>query len=502
MHKDTSVRPSARNLLRALAIAAVGTAGCAMAFFGVAEFLVPPERIVPHAYHELLLRNIPSPRIIVDSGSNSRFGIAPAVLEAEFRRPTVVAADHGSVPLEMKVARLERYARQGDVIILPLEWIHYTRSTIPADFKARIGSEFSSYYRSLPVLDRFAFVLKHMSLTDFAQGIRGWVKEIEAQGIRNWIKAPGNQVEKRRFHHTLVAASVRPNGDYKADSLKPAKPRGTACDQYLGIQPDQIADVVYEAAERLARLQQERRATVILTWPSIAGKGCYQAAMPVAKMTSAIKDIFERAGIAVVGTPQDAAFGEEYALDTNYHIDSTAAQVRTARLAQAIRQAGITITPSDIPTIAPLADAALSREEARMHADEVKDLQGLVSGVYKLGTPEFNRHFTLLSGWYPEQPGQVWSRGETSVIAFRPGKANCAMVVGGNYFANQGPSTFVLSNTFIKKDDGQPLSIPGGSAPLYLQMFHPNVASPLKLGLGLDTRSLRFSLNTIAVHCP
>jgi hypothetical protein len=76
---------------------AVFFAGMAAA---LALFLVVDRLVVPDyspSYHKLLLENIPVPRIIIDSGSNSRSNIEPAIMEAEFSIHTIVIADNINV---------------------------------------------------------------------------------------------------------------------------------------------------------------------------------------------------------------------------------------------------------------------------------------------------------------------------------------------------------------------------------------------------------------------
>ena len=85
--------------------------------------------------------------------------------------PTLIIADNASVPLRVKLDRLEKYAKAGDVIILPLEWIYYKRETIPKDFLDNIMKEFSTYYFAMPIHEQFKFFMGSINLDQITSGI-------------------------------------------------------------------------------------------------------------------------------------------------------------------------------------------------------------------------------------------------------------------------------------------------------------------------------------------
>src|SRR3569832_1770731 len=100
---------------------------CALAMLLSYDFFTSHNRQVPYSYGQFLLEQVGSPRIVIDAGSSSAFGIEPALIEQAFRRPVIDVADNGSIPLDMKIHRIIKYARAGDTLILPWEWVYYTR---------------------------------------------------------------------------------------------------------------------------------------------------------------------------------------------------------------------------------------------------------------------------------------------------------------------------------------------------------------------------------------
>lgn len=66
-------------------------------------------------------------RILIFSGSNGMFGFNSLMLEEVFGKKTVNMAFNAGVPFSYIVHKIKKYAKQGDVILLPLEYVHYFR---------------------------------------------------------------------------------------------------------------------------------------------------------------------------------------------------------------------------------------------------------------------------------------------------------------------------------------------------------------------------------------
>ena len=123
------------------------------------------------SYHEILLDYVPGPRILIDSGSNSLHAIAPELIETELKRRTFVIADNAAVPFKVKLDRLEKYAKTGDIIILPLEWSYYDAERVPGDFLDYITVKWAEYYFAMTKPEQFKFFLGHIQLDKIISGL-------------------------------------------------------------------------------------------------------------------------------------------------------------------------------------------------------------------------------------------------------------------------------------------------------------------------------------------
>jgi hypothetical protein len=305
--------------------AAFGALLCALGILTCYDFLTSRNREVPYSYSQFLLETIHAPRIVIDAGSSSMFGIEPDLIEEAFGKPVIDVADNGAIPLDMKIYRLLRFAREGDTLILPLEWVYYTRDVVPQDFTDKTPDEYAAYYASQPFWQRLQFSVRHLSLHNLSDAGRLYMRK---------------DLQKIHFARMQADMSKWPLGDRKDDRRRRSSVAGIGCADYIAAGGDMVPDVEW-AAKQLSELQVKRGVRIYVTWPAVAGSDCYRledGRLPIADQARAI---FARHGIAVVGEAADSYFTSEHMLDTYYHIDSTAARLRTERLILRLRDAGL-----------------------------------------------------------------------------------------------------------------------------------------------------------------
>jgi hypothetical protein len=304
---------------------AAGALLCSLGMLVSYDFLTSSNRAVPYSYSQFLLENIGAPRIVIDAGSSAMFGIEPGLIEQAFGKTAIDVADNGAIPLEMKIYRLRKFAREGDTLIVPLEWVYYTREGVPQDFTDKTPDEYAAYYASLPFRARLAFAVRHASLHNLSDAGRLYLRK-----------------DLQQTHYARIQADMSkwPRGDRKDDRRRRSSVEGINCADYIAATGTMVTNVEW-AAKQLSDLQAGRRLRVYVTWPAVAGSDCYGMAngrLPIADQARAI---FERHGITVVGEPADSYFTPEHMLDTYYHVDSAAARVRTERLVSRLRDAGM-----------------------------------------------------------------------------------------------------------------------------------------------------------------
>ncbi len=334
-----------KKLVQFVGFAVAGAVLAAFAMLLSYDYFTTSNRVVPYAYDQFLLENVGAPRIVIDAGSSSAFSIEPALLEQAFGKPVIDVADNGSIPLHMKIYRMLRYARQGDTMIVPLEWVYYTREEVPQDFTDKTPDEYAAYYASQPFLQRLVFVVAHASLHNLSDAGRLYLRK-----------------DLQQVHRTRIETEMAkwPLGDRKDDHRRTANVLNETCGDYVAASGSMVPEVKWAAAE-LSKLQAERQVQVYLTWPAVAGTDCYALVDGRLPIADEARNIFAQHGIAVVGEPFDSYFTPEHMLDTYYHIDSDAAHLRTERLIERLRAAGLKPDGTENKATVWLASEALRR---------------------------------------------------------------------------------------------------------------------------------------------
>ncbi len=417
----------------------------ALCFAFVDKFVVPDNQIAQISYKNMLLERVPSPRIIIDSGSNSLWSIVPEMIEAAFNRPAFVVADWAGIPLEMRLARLHKYAVAGDTIILPLEWHYYSDHGFSEELLERVlgiaklsedqvknvsinsASNYAAYYHTLGLLDRAKFVLAHVNLVH--------------------IKAKFAQLNKQPHYAmqigmrlAMMEQAFRRNvaGDSKDDSNRDRAPVGhKSCGQYLQAKRLETSEYLQKAAEELSAFQRDRGVRILVTWPAVAGKDCYDPTEAAALATQ-VHSTLENAGIQLIGDPVPAAFSDDHVLDTYYHVDSVAARVRTEKLVQELRASGVfNGGPEAALPLPAVAAEALVAEKARMEGEIVGTLAPIETGEYALSKGELFKHFFFPPDVWGAPEGQsIKAHGDQSVVLLRAPEKDCVIKLVGTNFSS------------------------------------------------------------------
>ena len=71
---------------------------------------------------------INSPKIIIISGSNSMVGINSKFLSEKLNMPVLNLAMSYNLDIEYLEYQIKKYIKNGDIVVMPLEYIHYSRS--------------------------------------------------------------------------------------------------------------------------------------------------------------------------------------------------------------------------------------------------------------------------------------------------------------------------------------------------------------------------------------
>ena len=501
--------PGPRKLIKTFSTFVAGMVGTSLLCLGAYALTVDSliERsAVPATYKWFLLKEVPGPRIIFESGSNSHHAINTDSVGEALGLTAINIADNGGYALEDKLTRLETYTRPGDVVVLPLEWTFYHREKLTDNYVDTLFDSNRDYYQSMPVHKRVARSLSLPPATVFTKAIA----KNSSSDQRN--ESPAQEL--------FISALTQPTGHQsRASSIGPgAGVAEQSCDDYI-LGKTQIRDNlvlgknVKPALKRLKKLKA-RGVNIHFAWPVLAGEGCLTAPAYVDDFRIEIEEAINNAGFEFLGTPGQSLYGQAYQDDSPYHVITEATDIHTQQMIGFLKAQGYGSSgePLNITHFARHRLLELELAEAIQLEQSPLELGQKLS----MDNAEQRDQVDFTAGWWAFEPYGRWMRDNRAMFRVtlpenlpsnsvlnlqgitktgRPEQVNIS--VNGNLISSGmfGESA-ALSVPVAGLPQGEALSI-------FIDL--PNAGtpkSPKDLGENEDTRSMTLHLQSMMLTTP
>ncbi|MEM1153544.1 MAG: hypothetical protein AAGI44_05345 [Pseudomonadota bacterium] len=477
--------------------------------------LIIPEPGIPGAYGQLLLESGAElqGKVVIESGSNSQYGIDPLVLSDYFRAPVLIVAVNANFPLRLKIQNLRHYLLPGDVLILPLEWNMYIDDDVLTnDFIDVITADqlnASYYYHNLPSQQRIGFVLQQLPL----QAVVATALKSKAQGQQT-RDVLARLEQYRDYVRRPSAAAFGAAPDRKA----PAADAPQGCNGYiLGHQIFRTGFVIsdeFRAALESLKVLRERGVRVVFTWPSVADSErsrCYgngSLGEEISQYVDDIRSIVEEAGYPMIGFANEARFPARCFADTHYHLTENCAIERTEQLVAELAAAGI----EPVDSQASLDDLRAATEIALQHRVEgtIARREAELRPLDTAQLTQFDQPDVVLSGWYQPTATGMWSKGNSSTLSFRlpadmPTQKGVNLTLTGRYFNGKEPTLVTVNaQPQVARDLSKlALKVPANAISdgvIRLVLEHQDPVSPSQLGISQDPRKIKYQLTAIEIE--
>lgn len=394
---------AARKLIKTVSTFVAGMVGTSL--FCLGAYALTVDRLVersavPATYKWFLLKEIPGPRIIFESGSNSHHAIDTDAVGEALGRTAINIADNGGYALEDKLTRLETYTRPGDVVVLPLEWTFYHREKLTDNYVDTLFGSNRDYYQSMPLDKRLKRALSLPPATVIS-------KLADRQTTTH---EPTESPARDLF----VSALTQPSGHQsRPNSTGPgAGVAEQSCDDYiLGKAPiRQALTLGKNIKPALGRLQKlkARGVNIHFAWPVLAGEGCLTAPAYVGGFRAEIEAAVNGAGFEFFGTPGQSLYEQPYQDDTPYHIITAATDIHTQQMIGFLRAQGYGSTgePLNITNFARHRLLELELAEA----SQLQQTPLEFGQVLSLDNAEQRDQIEFTAGWWAFEPYGRWMR--------------------------------------------------------------------------------------------
>ncbi len=288
------------------------------------------------AYKEYLLEKKSSQnRIIIESGSNSLHAINSQILEKELNKPVINIAENFQFPLLYKIYRLEKFLNEGDIVVMPLEYIYFFSDLITGVNYEWLGRHADFYFKALPLYEKLK-VIANTDTKGFASHFKSFSKYIYYLFGKHEYYDISKGTEKLNEYgdanYTLLLKKNYPIGKEVS---------GTKCFDYVFASNMKGSKLEITTTFRknlllIKEVAKKTKSTFIFTYPAITGDECYNDEVKSA-INEAVRLIKEN-GFIFIGKIEDSYFGKDMLLDTYYHLNDTARDIRTKRLTNELKK--------------------------------------------------------------------------------------------------------------------------------------------------------------------
>lgn len=254
-----------------------------------------------------LIRDTPSPKVVVIGGSNVAFGIDSKTLSDSLGMPVVNAGLHAGLGLRYILDANTPYLRKGDILVIMPEYSHFfdtgawgsSGAMAEAPLFATKNELLSFNLQQLSIIARY---FCHKNVQIFVNAIRPSADSPTYQYLKSGFDARGDEISHRvkqsgidMTHHHSVPSFTALNEEYLSEF---------------------ISDV---------REMRQRGIRVILLPPAILDSSL-AADRP---MIDSIAQRLQAAGIPYQASLDTFAYTVKYLYDTNYHLNAEGTKVNT-----------------------------------------------------------------------------------------------------------------------------------------------------------------------------
>ena len=464
---------------------------------------------ISHSYKQFLLEHAPSPRLIIDSGSNSFHALNSAMLEQELGLPVVNLADNVSYPLKHKLLRIEKYSFPGDIVLLPLEWHYYSYSYedyMPSIFLENMFGQLNYYYKGLSWIEKLGLMIE----TPFSKFVIALFEGKFFSKITFFAKL--NIEYNRLLDHEERFKNKERGGARSIDTPPVTGEIEGSCKKYVltkQLKNGFFISNTFKDNIKIIKHLQKKGIKVFFTWPSVAGNNCYNEteADKFNSFVEQIKKYLTKNEMIFVSEPEESNFQYNYILNTFYHITPEARDIRTKSLIKDIKSSSVSkwFHKEFKPQILNINAVSFKKEILGL-LDTISEGQRI-----RFGAENMDSNVFLEKGWFFHDPTRVWSKGNKSTVLIKLGndlinkdlkvvmesvyykkgdESKTDIVINkkdiGTFILN-GKTEFIIPKDLAKKENGL----------LEIEFYYKNVKSPFDYGDSMDTRKFKLVLNFI-----
>jgi hypothetical protein len=266
-----------------------------------------------------LLGTSRSPKIVLVGGSNLAFGIDSHMLSSTLGVNVVNSALHAGLGADFMLDSVEKYIHAGDTVVIALEYV------MCLETKHSAGD--ATLYEFLFEEPEFVRYCRKQNFAEVCLGLA------RASGARLATCLSGEGFEKDEFYH---ANAFNEYGDVISHLDKPS-PGVRSLEHGWGDEP--ISHALLKSIRTFIERVEDGGASVFILPPCCRAKDYFANDQGIESVYLELKRAFPR---QTLSNPQEFVLeGAEYFFDSGYHLSRQGREIRTAKIVECLRYAGM-----------------------------------------------------------------------------------------------------------------------------------------------------------------
>ncbi len=260
---------------------------------------------------ERFAKSIDKNKIVLVGGSNVLFGINSTMIQEFFKIPTVNFGLHASLQTDYILYRTKNFLKKGDIVIAPFEYPNLLYSN--REFKS-VKRDFILSYDRKYFINSINFVNKLKII--FSISINEILKK---------IKRIFNGKFKKEAYPSIY---LNENGDYTRKNYKWVNKNNYKA---FSISNEFKETLALKDIKKFSKWCKLNGINFYISFPNTLNHDKYYT-KDYREYFNFLLYYFKQNDIAIIGKPSDFLFDDKYFFDTDYHLNSDGAKLRTSEL--------------------------------------------------------------------------------------------------------------------------------------------------------------------------
>ncbi len=276
-----------------------------------------------------LIRNTPSPKIILVGGSNLAFGIDSKAMEDSLGLHVVNMGLYAKLGLKYMLAQVRPYIKQGDVVVVVPEYDQFYGDYANGDNTLNTALLYAP-------ADRIPDFIRSYSIVDVV--LRPRVENARRSFLRASAAAVGK--EDMLFPQDTNTVYNRHSFNQYGDAVSHLGKKGMNPDSIFVKPLPPMKEFNRGTLKELNSIEsksKEENAHAYFLFPSYIDRSYV---INVAAIDSLRRKLAGGMDMPIVGTPKDFVMDKKYFFDTRYHLNREGRDLRTRKMIEILRETG------------------------------------------------------------------------------------------------------------------------------------------------------------------